>query len=145
MSDQAAFWRRAKQKADRLNRQHAERSPLFAGQGDTTAAEQYWHTRRVVSQRMNHLAELLLDKELAWLEVGQRERAARELLPAEELAPVLAKRDELRRWRLGVEYHLDLWWHALKGRGCESAFEAPAAAEHFDQTALALYRGFFPE
>jgi hypothetical protein len=152
MSDQAAFWRRAKQKADRLNREHDERHPLFAGQGATTAAEQYWHTRRVIVGVACHGSELRLSEGLRWLEVRQRERLASEVLPPEQYAAAVFRLSG--PWMRGHEaaFYLDYWYQLLKDRCPEMVAEVhrrirgeDKPADHFDQAALALYRRFFPE
>jgi hypothetical protein len=152
MSDQAAFWRRAKRKADRLNREHDERNPLFAGQWQTTAREQYWHTRRVIVGVACHGSELRLAEGLRWLEVRQRERMARQLLSPEEYAAAVERLSG--KWMQGheVAFYLDVWYQLLKDRCPEMVAEVyrrirgeDKPADHFDQTALALYRRFFPE
>jgi hypothetical protein len=127
---QCEAWSKAAAKAARQNDAHAKQAPLFAGQGDTSAAEQFWHTRLRVSQCQNRLSDLQGKQALAWLAVGQYERVAAAVLPWDQLQRLYAKREALLERRAGHEYHIDLWASALRAVGVDlgSAYDIPPVA-----------------
>lgn len=112
--EQEAYHDRAETKAKRLNRQHDEAYPLFAGQDHTTAEAEYWHTRVVRATMACHESERRGAGTLNLLIEAQLRRLALQHIPPAVVEELHAYR--LRTYPHTAEYGMSYWREILIGR-----------------------------